>query len=51
VVWPAVAFVGGLDDRKQERRNMRRYVSLVLSALFATLVFAPTTMSQMMEDQ
>jgi hypothetical protein len=30
---------------------MRRYVSLVLFALFATLVFAPAAMAQMNDDQ
>ncbi len=30
---------------------MRRYVSLVLLALFATLVFAPAAMAQMNDDQ
>ncbi len=30
---------------------MRRYVSLVLLALFAMLVFAPAAMAQMNDDQ
>ena len=30
---------------------MRRYVSLVLLALFATLVFAPAALAQMNDDQ
>src|SRR5215213_9725202 len=46
----AGTFVGDLDNHKQGG-NMRRYVSLVVLALLAALVFAPAATAQMNDDQ